>query len=160
MNIFYLDSRPVVAAQYHCDKHVCKMIVEYAQLLSTAHHIHGTAVEGMYKKTHSNHPSAIWTRSSPQAYEYVRQLLWHLLEQYAIRYFKVHKTLAVYDLCRTMPAPLAVMDPSPALFVPPPLCMPDQYKTDDAVDSYRKYYVGEKSGFARWKNSAVPGWFC
>lgn len=37
MNIFVLDTNPIVAATYHCDKHMVKMIVEYAQLLSTAH---------------------------------------------------------------------------------------------------------------------------
>jgi hypothetical protein len=39
MNIFYLDKHPKVAAQMSCDKHVCKMIVESAQMLSTAHRI-------------------------------------------------------------------------------------------------------------------------
>lgn len=39
MNIFYLDKDPIIAAQQHCDKHVVKMIVEYAQMLSTAHRI-------------------------------------------------------------------------------------------------------------------------
>jgi len=39
MNIFYLDPQPRLCAQYHCDKHVVKMILEYAQLLSTAHRI-------------------------------------------------------------------------------------------------------------------------
>ena len=37
MNIFYLNEDPRVAAQEHCDKHVCKMTIEYCQLLSTAH---------------------------------------------------------------------------------------------------------------------------
>lgn len=37
MNIFVLDPSPVLAAQYQCDKHVVKMIVETAQILSTAH---------------------------------------------------------------------------------------------------------------------------
>ena len=39
MNIFVIDKDPVVAAQEHCDKHVVKMIVESAQMLSTAHRI-------------------------------------------------------------------------------------------------------------------------
>ena len=37
MNIFYLHNNPKVCAEQHVDKHVVKMIVEYAQLLSTAH---------------------------------------------------------------------------------------------------------------------------
>jgi len=39
MNVFYLDRNPITAAQMHCDKHVVKMILEYAQLLSTAHRL-------------------------------------------------------------------------------------------------------------------------
>ena len=39
MNIFYLDKNFQVNAKLHCDKHVVKMIVEYAQLLSTAHRV-------------------------------------------------------------------------------------------------------------------------
>ena len=37
MNIFVLDEDPTIAAQMQCDKHVVKMIVESAQMLSTAH---------------------------------------------------------------------------------------------------------------------------
>ena len=37
MNIFYLHKEPEVSARLHCDKHVVKMIIEYAQMLSTAH---------------------------------------------------------------------------------------------------------------------------
>ena len=39
MNIFYLDKRPDDAAEMHCDKHCVKMILEYAQMLSTAHRV-------------------------------------------------------------------------------------------------------------------------
>lgn len=39
MNIFYVHSDPVICAQQHVDKHVVKMILEYAQLMSTAHRI-------------------------------------------------------------------------------------------------------------------------
>ena len=36
MNIFRLHDDPYIAAQMHCDKHVVKMILETAQMLSTA----------------------------------------------------------------------------------------------------------------------------
>ena len=39
MNIFYLDRDPGIAAAMHCDKHVVKMILETAQMLSTAHRV-------------------------------------------------------------------------------------------------------------------------
>lgn len=40
VNIFFLDYDPAAAARAHCDKHVVKMILETAQLLSTAWHVH------------------------------------------------------------------------------------------------------------------------
>jgi len=39
MNIFYLDSDAKTSAEMHLDKHVSKMLVEYAQLMSTAHRV-------------------------------------------------------------------------------------------------------------------------
>jgi hypothetical protein len=41
MNIFALSYNPKEAAQFHCDKHVVKMITEYNQLLSTTQSVHG-----------------------------------------------------------------------------------------------------------------------
>ena len=39
MNIFYLHPIAKICAVYHSDKHVCKMIIESAQMLSTAHRV-------------------------------------------------------------------------------------------------------------------------
>ena len=39
MNIFYLHRDVDTCAEMHNDKHVVKMILEYAQLLSTAHRV-------------------------------------------------------------------------------------------------------------------------
>lgn len=39
MNLFLLSRDPLTCAMQHCDKHVVKMIIEYAQLLSTAHRV-------------------------------------------------------------------------------------------------------------------------
>ena len=36
MNIFFLDENPQKAAQSLCDKHVVKMVLETAQMCSTA----------------------------------------------------------------------------------------------------------------------------
>ena len=52
MNIFYLDPDPVAAAQMQCDKHVVKMALETAQILSTV-------LGGPYKPTHAKHPSVL-----------------------------------------------------------------------------------------------------
>ena len=67
MNIFYLDRDPHEAARLQCDKHVVKMILETAQLLSTAHNeLDGGQIA--YKTTHKNHPSAVWARKSLDNY--------------------------------------------------------------------------------------------
>ena len=72
MNIFYLHDDPVTCAKMHCDKHVVKMIVEYAQLLSTAHHVcDGEPKIHCYKATHKNHPSAVWARANKHNYNYL-----------------------------------------------------------------------------------------
>jgi hypothetical protein len=72
MNIFYLDKDPVIAAQLMCNKHVVKMIVESAQMLSTTHRVcdgDDYANEmGLYKLAHKNHPSTKWVRSNPFHY--------------------------------------------------------------------------------------------
>ena len=50
MNIFYLDHDVRKCAEMHNDKHTVKMILEYAQLLSTAHRVlDGTVVIGNSK---------------------------------------------------------------------------------------------------------------
>ena len=66
MNIFCLDEDPIKAVQMMCDKHIVKMILESAQLMSTAHReLDGdNANENLYKSTHKNHPSAKWVRES------------------------------------------------------------------------------------------------
>ncbi len=98
MNIFYLDKRPDDCAEMHCDKHVVKMILESAQMLSTAHRVlDGDKVHpDLYKIAHKNHPSTIWTRSSIQHYSWLFRLFRMLSAEYSLRYsngeFKVHKS--------------------------------------------------------------------
>ena len=93
MNIFYLDKRPDDAAEMHCDKHCVKMILEYAQMLSTAHReLDGNVPDILYKSTHKNHPSTIWTRSSKQHYDWLFRLFRMLSAEYTLRYGKFHKT--------------------------------------------------------------------
>tara|TARA_R100000353_G_scaffold27510_4_gene23176 strand:+ start:8010 stop:8711 length:702 start_codon:yes stop_codon:yes gene_type:complete len=38
------------------------------------------------------------------------------------------------------------------------LAMPDEFKCNDAVESYRRYYIGAKQEFAEWRNG-TPEWF-
>ena len=165
MNIFYLDTRTYNCAKAHCDKHVVKMILEYAQLLSTAHRIldGDEGKEGMYKATHKNHPSAMWVRQSKKNYRYLYFLFRYLLEEYTVRYGKIHKTARLLPLLARTPKALGndlyIKYYDDPVIEPPPQCMPDDCKSENTVDAYRKYYIKEKAHMARWKNSEVPSWF-
>lgn len=156
MNIFYLHENPVTAARYHCDKHVVKMILEYAQLLSTAHHVldGDDAPEGIYKCTHKNHPSAVWVRQSKENYMWLVDLFLNCIREYNDRYGKWHKTESIKQVLSIPPANIP-----DAEFTQPPQCMPDEYKCDDPVTAYRNYYIGDKASFAVWKYSAPPMWY-
>jgi hypothetical protein len=95
MNIFVLDNDTRLAALYHCDKHVVKMILETAQLLCTAHReLDGderAARLSFYRATHKNHPCAKWARETRANYLWLYDLLKWLLHEYTFRYSKVHK---------------------------------------------------------------------
>lgn len=177
MNIFYLSTSPKEAAEMHCDKHVVKMIVESAQLLSTAHRIiDGNLVntlsdsgrrvkrwvlgdwrEGiLYKATHANHPSAVWCRQTIDQYNFTHDLLHWLCVEYTHRYGKEHKVEhsgLLFDLSQTPHNLIAKgwKDPPPA--------MPDYCKVGGSVESYRSYYINEKKRFAKWTKRPVPTWF-
>tara|TARA_R110002020_G_scaffold181926_2_gene377230 strand:- start:628 stop:1128 length:501 start_codon:yes stop_codon:yes gene_type:complete len=160
MNIFYLDSSPAVCAHYHCNKHVVKMILEYSQLLSTAHHeCDGVPSIECYKATHKNHPSALWARENTFNYKWLYKLLCYTASEYTTRYGKVHLTerKGIIDNLYTLPKNLPVGEKMTAI----PQCMPDEYKVkDDPISAYRNYYIGDKSRFAKWQDdSQTPTWF-
>ncbi|MCW8982480.1 MAG: hypothetical protein OQK13_00385 [Gammaproteobacteria bacterium] len=151
MNVFYLSSDPVLSARYHCDKHVVKMILEYAQLMCTAHHLTGSGHAGMYRVTHQNHPSAVWVRKSVSHYMYVFRMWEQLLDEFSIRYGKQHKTGTLYDDLSAAPS-LPMTE-----FQAPPQCMPEEYKRDDAVTAYRVYYKHGKADILQYKHNR-PSW--
>ena len=155
MNIFFLDFDTKKCAQYHCDKHVVKMILETAQLLCGAHHTTDSQYGDIpYKLSHKNHPCSIWVRESLSNYLYLCDLGLELCKEYTYRYGKRHKSQDVIEWCITNK--LNIVDKG---FTEPPKAMPDEYKVVDVVESYRNYYRGAKSDFAVWKNREVPNWF-
>ena len=155
MNIFFLDFDTQKCAQYHCDKHVVKMILETAQLLCGVHHLTPQVTPQVpYKLSHKNHPCAIWTRDSLSNYLYLCDLGLELSKEYTYRYGKRHKSQDVIEWC-LVNKPL-IKDIG---FTTPPKAMPDEYKVMDVIESYRNYYVGAKKDFCVWKNREVPEWF-
>lgn len=159
MNIFYLHHDTKLCAEYHCNKHVVKMIIEYAQILSTAHReldrIPYSIMDDLYKSTHVNHPSTIWARLSSQHYVWLYNLFIACCDEYTLRYGKIHKTdLKLRNILKSLPN--NIQDNG---WKNPPLCMPDYCKSSDAIESYRNFYNREKSAFAVWKHRSTPEWF-
>jgi len=155
MNVFVLHTDPTLCAQMHADKHVVKMIVETAQLLCTVHHLKGSNRDYMYRKTHVNHPCSKWARESVQNYKWLCRLGLELCREYTYRYGKIHKTQRVLERLA-----LDIPNLPDSELTAWALAMPIECKVEnDAVESYRRYYVMEKQRLAKWKNRNVPTWF-
>lgn len=176
MNIFMLDRDPIKAAQMQCDKHVVKMILESAQMLSTAHRVldgreyidssSGRKVKRwglkdsrekvLYKATHVNHPSNIWVREDLYNYIWLYDHFEALSTEYEYRYGKVHAT---WDkLGRELGyQPDNIHEVSMTNL---PLAMPENFRSVDPVKSYRSYYQSKKSNFKMvWTKRNAPEWF-
>lgn len=189
MNIFALDKSYVLSARYHTDKHCVKMILEYSQLLSTAHRVlDGKEVEEkkmvagsfpvrwrkskkwklnderdnvLYSATHCNHPSAIWCRQSDSNYKWLHNLLCELCKEYTYRYGRIHKceSSGLVEALRKLPNSISTGELTP---VTP--AMPEEYIIpNDTVASYRTYYNKGKQHLASWKGKinsrSAPEWF-
>ena len=160
MNIFYLDPSPRKSAQAHVDRHVVKMVLEYAQLLSTAHRVldkDPIEPDLLYAMTHKNHPSAIWARSSEAAYSWLYALFCETSHEYAYRYRKNHLTFTkLRDVLCNIPKAI----PKDKLWTPPTPAMPDEYKIEgDVLLSYRNYYTNGKQHLAVWTRRNKPDWY-
>tara|TARA_R100001143_G_C3285377_1_gene98673 strand:- start:74 stop:490 length:417 start_codon:yes stop_codon:yes gene_type:complete len=136
------------------------MILETAQILSTAHRIIDgndyADEQGLYKTAHKNHPSTLWARQSKWNYMWLFDLFRFLCAEYTTRYGKYHASERLVSALSKMPTNI---DPL-AKLTPVPQCMPEQYKTLNPVEAYRNYYKGEKSYFAKWnKGTTEPEWW-
>jgi len=153
MNIFVLDQSIKTCAQYHCDQHVSKMILESVQILCTALNKKGIATP--YRSTHVKHPCVLWAEASFDNFCWLKALVVELNMEYLWRYDKDkdHASMAV----------LAVIDKQRFEangLMPFAQAMPDHYKNpDDVVAAYRSFYCGEKSSFATWKKREIPSWW-
>ena len=181
MNIFYLHHDPETCAQMHNDKHVVKMILEYAQLLSTAHRvIDGVEEQALsksgrkqkvwrladerekviYKASHINHPSAKWVRHNATNYSWLFEMWVELLREYTYRYDKVHSSERLVEHLANIPKNI----PHNNGWTAPWRAMPDEFKVsrstpDYTIESYRAYYLGAKVKMSRWTNRPMPEWF-
>ena len=179
MNIFYLNEDPKISARDHVDKHVVKMIVEYAQIMSTNHRLldgemhFGISVNTgrnvkrwrlsdereniLYKACHMNHPSTIWARQSNNNYLWLYSMWDELCREYTYRYGKIHKTESLKSALMQLPNNIPVgylTQPTPAMGK-----FPNCIVEGDSLASYHKYYCEAKRHFAKWTKREVPSWY-
>ena len=166
-----MSNSPQECAKFHVDRHVTKMVLEYAQLLSTAHRIlDGTESVGLsktgrkqiryvlsddrehtlYSATHINHPSAQWVRQSAANYMWLAELLEECCNEYSYRYGKTHKVESgglMQMLKNNFPKNISNQP-----FTEPTPAMPDECKVPgDSITSYHNYYWMNKQHLASWK---------
>jgi hypothetical protein len=153
MNIFVLDKDPAKAAAYHLDKHVVKMPLETAQMLCTTHYLSNSTFVPPYKKTHIKHPCNLWLLESLENYDWLCNLGLELCKEYTLRYGKIHACQKVIELCVENKPPIQKNGLTEFA-----LAMPNEYKQTDPVQSYRDYYIKDKSHLFSWKNQNVPEW--
>ena len=184
MNIFYSDRDPKQCAEWHIDKHVSKMLIEYAQLMSTAHRVldgeqytdlsktgrkvkrwklsNPNADNTIYLACHVNHPSAIWVRQSISHYNWLYNLWQELHEEFKFRYGHSHSSFTL--LCELLKeAPTNMKDLG---FTEPPQAMkefPQCMVKNDSISAYKNFYREAKKSFATWKGKVngrpIPEWY-
>ena len=181
MNIFYLSHDQKEAVKYHNDRHVVKMILEYAQLLSTAHRVLDGKVftitnengrkgkvwvlndsrEGnLYKATHVNHPSAVWVRESKENYLWLYQLWVELIAEWKFRFDhpenKLHASEAkLKDVLKNPPNKIVSKG-----FTEVPQAMGTEFMIKgNSIAAYKNYYIKDKLHLATWKKRGKPSWY-
>ena len=162
MNLFILSLLQWEIAQSMIVKHVSKILLEAVQMLCTAKRvIDPEDVDGLYKMAHKNHPVTVWCRKSRANFIWTLDLVDELHKEWRFRYghpeTKFHKSYLVAMILReNMPSKFEEEELTPFA-----LAMPEEYKTDDPVESYRNYYMSEeKRKIATWnKRREKPVWY-
>ncbi|RQG97678.1 hypothetical protein [Natrarchaeobius chitinivorans] len=156
MNVFWLDEDPRLAARYHCDQHVNKLLLEAAQVLCTAARQNGYEADFLYQPTHVDHPVTRWATASSANWRRLREHAAALNEEFVDRYDKDDDHASWQVIERIEPDEIAFPSDEPT---PRPQAMPEEYRRpDDPIGAYRAYYAGEKAEWAEWRYTEVPPW--
>jgi len=174
MNRFIIDKTPEAIAQQLCDQHICKMVLEEAQMLNTAVRIHAPEFAeeaGLYKIAYTNHPCTIWARETRINYRFAVRLMKAMHDEYLWRYperkengkwviNKGHVSMRHFDAL--VEAEKYIPDVS-NFITPHPQCFSehDDCKTNEdwPIVAYRAFYTLDKSSFARYnKGRDKPFW--
>ena len=101
MNIFFLDKSPEKSAEFLCDKHIPKMLLESCQMLSTAvrkyeEETNSTPLaEPIYKSAYPNHPMTKWVCETKDNFDWTLDNALAIYDEYKLRFNKIHKSYKV-----------------------------------------------------------------
>lgn len=150
MNVFVLDEDPARAAVYHNDAHVRKMILEAAQMLSTAVRINNPGKDsGVYKIAYPKHPCTLKCINNRSNFRWVLDLAENLAKEYEFRFDKSHASARILPEIRSY---INTIPDGPLEFAQ---AMPDEYKNQCPVTAYRTYYKKDKIYMKNGKYMAV-----
>tara|TARA_R110002126_G_scaffold220022_2_gene365392 strand:+ start:4709 stop:5239 length:531 start_codon:yes stop_codon:yes gene_type:complete len=161
MNIFALEKKNntvdwTQSALSHDDYRCNKMIIESCQMLSTTAKTFGYVTR--YKMSHLNHPSTIWARESLPNFKHLLHLASALRMEFGRRHKKdTHGCDDVILQMMTFAQDRDFATHFPSKYATElPLCMPDEYKSADVVESYRNYFSNKPN--LRYYHTTPPSW--
>ena len=171
MNIFVLDIDPIKAAQAMDCVRVPKMVTESAQMMASALRRHGvtdkdfiendilTKANRPYKGGYHRHPCSVWAGDTRSNYEWLGQHALALLDEYQIRFNKIHA--CTKPICNMMHMSYYVGGIFDNGLTPFAQAMPDEYKNDDPVVAYRAYYKSKTKspGGVHYRHTNPPDWW-
>jgi hypothetical protein len=158
MNIFAIEGDTdtgeidwVKSAQSQDNLRVVKMILESCQILSTV--INEQGLDAPYRSFNPKHPSCLWAAESAANFMNLALHCEAMITEYSERFGKTHKCAAVLNKLVSMfevdrfptnkPTPLR-------------LAMPDEFRSENPVVSYRKFYASKPR--LRYPKDKVPAW--
>lgn len=172
MNIFYVDPDPIECAMAHCNRHVTKMVTEYAQLLSMAMWVndpeHAAELHALGRifnapkkplQAHYNHPSSLWVQSSRANFDWLKTMACCLAAEYFYRYGREHNPPRQHASFLRVLIHLYSNENFPTKkFTPPPQAMPEEFRGPDTVEAYRRCYGIFKLNLMHYKRRRSPKW--
>lgn len=179
VNVFYLDDDPVMAAKMHCDRSLRYAIVWTCQILSTVWHLKSDLVlndwsvtspfqygelkclvsdlggQRIFNRRHIGHPDVIWAGLYGGNYDWLYRFGTALLEEFTLRFDRIHACLPVIRTLELMPPCLVETSDT---WCDAPAVLPGEYVLEDSVESYKKYFQKGRVGVTTFTKRRPPPW--
>ena len=158
MNIFAIERNTcgeidwIQSAKSQDNYRVVKMILESCQILSTV--LNEQGINAPYRSFNPKHPSCLWAAESSDNFLNLVEHCDAMIEEYRSRFGKRHKCKAVLNKIVKLydPDRFSTSEPTPLR-----MAIPNEFKSDDIVESYRRFYASKPK--IRYPKNKIPSWF-